>query len=197
MWFHWLAAKTRSGLSLSLCVARIRSILQFFRNWLDCKRLCPSRPQLLQFCRPSRLCFLLQSNAESYLVQDQTIGRCWHNLTKLYLDCKYPSILTQSTWIVFNLWHCVRMDGLSAHFWDSPWGPSTLCFFFCKYRQSSSCWPGCCCNFIDCGGRGMRMQYLIAIEVNLSQSYLDSKLSTIEPQSCGLQKKRFSIATGF
>ena len=43
----------------------------------------------------------------------------------------------------------------------------------------------------------MRMQYLIAIEVNLSQSYLDSKLSTIEPQSCGLQKKISSIVTGF
>ena len=66
----------------------------------------------------------------SYLVQDQTIDQCWHNLTKLYLDCKYSSILTQSMWIVFNLWHCVRMDGLSAHFWDSSWGPSTLCFFF-------------------------------------------------------------------
>ena len=40
-------------------------------------------------------------------------------------------------------------------------------------------------------------QNLIAIEVNLPQLYLDSKLSTIEPQSCGLQKKRSSIATGF
>ena len=42
-----------------------------------------------------------------------------------------------------------------------------------------------------------RRQNLIAIEVNLPQLYLDSKLSTIEPQSCGLQKKRSSIATGF
>ena len=74
----------------------------------------------------------------SYLVQDQTIDQCWHNLTKLYLDCKYSSTLTQSTRIVFNLWHCVRMDGLSAHFWDSSWGPSTLCFFVCKYWQSPS-----------------------------------------------------------
>ena len=42
-----------------------------------------------------------------------------------------------------------------------------------------------------------RRQNLIAIEVNLPQLYLDSKLSTIEPQSCGLQKMRSSIATGF
>ena len=42
-----------------------------------------------------------------------------------------------------------------------------------------------------------RRQNLIAIEVNLPQLYLDSKLSTIEPQSCGLQKNRSSIATGF
>ena len=99
-------------------------------------------------------------------------------------------------WIMFNLLHCVRMDGLSVHFWDIPWGPCSICFFFGKYRVSPSCWPGCRCNFIDCGGRGTRMQYLIAIEVNLSQLYLDSKLSTIEPQSCGLQKKRSSIASG-
>ena len=170
-YFHWLSANTSNGLSLSLCIARFGSNLQFLHNWLDFKRLCPGRPQLLQFCRPSRLCFLLQSNAESYLGQDQTIGRCWHNLTKLYLDCKYSSILTQSMWIVFNLWHCVRMDGLSAHFWDSSWGPSTLCFFFCKYRQSSSCWPGCRCNFINCGGCDMRMQNLYTIEFNLFRLY--------------------------
>ena len=42
-----------------------------------------------------------------------------------------------------------------------------------------------------------RRQNLIAIAVNLPQLYLDSKLSTIEPQSLGLQKMRSSIATGF
>ena len=34
-------------------------------------------------------------------------------------------------------------------------------------------------------------------ERNLSQLYLDCKLSRIDPQSCGLQKKRSPIATGF
>ena len=106
-------------------------------DWIG-KKLCLRRPQLLQFCQWTRLCFYMQYKTRSLLVQDQTVGRCWHNLTKFYLDCKYSSILTQSTWIVFNLWHCVRMDGLSANFWDSPWGPSTLCFFFRKYWQSPS-----------------------------------------------------------
>ena len=165
-------------------------------DWIS-KDFAIAVPSYCNFVGRQDFVFLLLSKAVSYLVQDQTIDQCWHNLTKLYLDCKYSSTLTQSTWIVFNLWHCVRMDGLSAHFWDSSWGPSTLCFFFWKYPQSSSCLPGCRCNFIDCGGRGMRMQNLNAIESNSQRLYLNSKLSIIEPQSCGLQKKRFSIATGF
>ena len=198
MWFHWLAANTRSGLSLSLCIAKIRLILQFFRNWLDCKRLCLSRPQSCNFVGRQDFVFLLLSKAVSYLVQDQTIGRCWHNLTKSYIDCKYSWILTQSTWIVSKLRHCVGMDGLSAHVWGSHWGPpSPRCFFFCEYRQSPSRLPGCRCNFTDCGGHGMRMQTLNAIEVNWSRLYLNYKLSTIEPRSCGSQKMRSSIATGF
>ena len=75
----------------------------------------------------------MQFKAVSYLVQDQTIGRCWHNLTKSYIDCKYSWILTQSTWIVSKLRHCVGMDGLSAHVWGSHWGPpSPRCFFFLR-----------------------------------------------------------------
>ena len=192
-----MAANTRSGLSFSLCIARIMSILQFFRNWLDCKRLCVVLSccnfvgcQEIVFCCDPKQCLVL--------VQYQTIGRCWHNLTKSYIDCKYSWILTQSTWIVSKLRHCVGMDGLSAHVWGSHWGPpSPRCFFFCEYRQSPSRLPGCRCNFTDCGGHGMRMQTLNAIEVNWSRLYLNYKLSTIEPRSCGSQKMRSTIATGF
>ena len=52
-----IGRKDICGVSLSLYIARNGSILQFLHNLLDCKRLCLSRHKLLQFCRPSRLCF--------------------------------------------------------------------------------------------------------------------------------------------
>ena len=163
-----IGRKDTCGVSLSLHIAMNGSILQFFHNLLDCKRLCLSRPRpmLTQFNR-------IVSELQMLLNHDPINENCVSFVA-----------LHQNRRIVW------------AFLGPEPEG-RPLFSFFCKGRQSPSCLSWWRRNFDDCGGRCARRQNLIAIEVNLSQLYLDSKLSTIEPQSCGLQKKRSSIATGF
>ena len=193
-YFHWLSANTSNGLSLSLCIARFGSNLQFLHNWLDFKGLCHSRPQLLQFCRPLKtLLFCCNPNSVLFgsgsddrpmLTQfDQIVSwlQIFFNLDPINVNCVEFVALRQNGWIVGAfLGQLLR----TVH-------SLLLCL------QILTVTINCRCIFINCSGRGMRVQNLNAIEVNLSQLYLDSKLSTIEPQSCGLQKKRSSIATGF
>ena len=122
-----IGRKDICGVSLSLHIARNGSILQFFNNLLDCKRLCLSRPRpmLTQFNH-------IVSGLQMLLNHDP-----------INVNCVSFVALHQNRQIVW------------AFLGPEPEG-RPLFSFFCKGRQSPSClpcWAMQCwrCNFNDRG----------------------------------------------
>ena len=164
-----IGRKDICGVSLSLHIARNGSILQFFHNLLDCKRLCLSRP------RP----MLTQFN---------------HIVSGLQMLLNHDPINVNC--VSFVALHRNRRTVWA--FWDQNLRAVHSFPFFAKADSHHHvCLAGQCNAGVAISTIVARRQNLNVIEVNLYQLYLDLKLSAIDPQSLGLKKKRSSIATGF
>ena len=112
-----IGRKDICGVSLSLYIARNGSILQFLHNLLDCKRLCLSRPQLLQFSRPSRLCSCKLNKCVSVSVSFDIKGIKY---------CQYPVIIACNCSDVGSQWGERALGLISAYDAVTFWGTAVI-----------------------------------------------------------------------